>query len=141
MKFTTSFLQFSIIIGLVFLLSGCLVSAQGKHGGIIVAEDPVPRPTAKKTGPPAHAKAHGHRAKYQYHYYPDTSVYYDTGRSVYFYLNSSGAWRMTVSLPRSLQIRLGDNVTIQMESDRPYSEYYQHKKKYPSKNKKKHKRK
>lgn len=46
---------------------------------------------------------------------------------------------MTVSLPRSLQLRLADKVTIEMESDRPYSDYEAHKKKYPSKNKKKHK--
>ncbi|MBN1956759.1 MAG: hypothetical protein JXQ81_06965 [Desulfuromonadales bacterium] len=46
---------------------------------------------------------------------------------------------MTVSLPRSLQISLGDRVTIEMGSDRPYTDYDEHRKKYPAKTKKKHK--
>lgn len=139
MKLTTSLFRFLIIVGFAFLLSGCLVSAQGRHGGIIVADDPVYHPTAKKTGPPAHAKAHGYRAKHQYHYYPESSIYFDTGRSVYFYLDSSGAWRMNVSLPQSLQVSLGNKVTIEMETDRPYIKNAEHKKKYPQKKKKKHK--
>jgi len=62
------------------------------------------------------------------------------GRSVYFYLDSYGAWRMAVSLPQFLKVQLGDNVTIEMDTDRPYSEYPAHKKKYPPKKHKKHKK-
>jgi len=46
---------------------------------------------------------------------------------------------MTVSLPQSLKVRLGDNVTIEMETDRPYTKYLEHKKKYHPRKSKKHK--
>jgi hypothetical protein len=43
------FFQFSIFVGRVFLVSGCLASAQGKHAGIVVEDDLIAQPTAKKT--------------------------------------------------------------------------------------------
>lgn len=130
------------LLGLTVLLSGCLISAQGDRGRVIIADAPSSYPTAHKPGPPPHAKAHGQRAKYHYLYYPNSSIYFDTGRNVYFYLDSAGAWRMTVSLPRSLKIHLGDHVSIQMDDYRPYINYKKHKKEYPAgKKKKKHKKK
>ena len=116
------------VLGLSLLLSGCLVSAQGNRGRIIVPTHPA----ASKPGPPPHAKAYGHRAKHSYNYYPDASVYFDAGRSAYFYIDSGGSWKMSTSLPLSLKARLGANVTIEMETDRPYAEYTEHKKKYPA---------
>ncbi|MBN2792100.1 MAG: hypothetical protein JXQ81_06300 [Desulfuromonadales bacterium] len=83
MKTTKLLVQCVSMFGLMVLLSGCLVSAQGRHVGIVVAEDSAPQPTAQKTGPPAHAKAYGFRAQHRYYFYPDSSVYFDTGRSVY----------------------------------------------------------
>ena len=144
MKILLTCFRSGVVLGLALLLSGCLISAQGdRHGRVVITDgNPPHRPTAHKPGPPPHAKAHGHRAKYNYRYYPDSGIYFDTGRSVYFYLDSGGAWRMTVSLPRSLNIRLGDHVSIEMEADRPYGKYHEHKKKYPAgKKKKKHKKK
>jgi hypothetical protein len=49
----------------------------------------------KKKGPPAHAPAHGYRAKHQYRYYPSRSVYYDTGRKLYFYIKGDN-WEVGV---------------------------------------------
>ena len=41
----------------------------------------------RRGGPPAHAKAHGYRAKHQYRYYPIVQkVYHDSERGLYFYL-------------------------------------------------------
>ena len=91
---------------------------------------PPPPPPPHKVGPPPHAPAHGYRAKHTYHYYPDNHVYFDTSRELYFYLDE-GKWRASVSLPRHLHIHLGEHVTIQMDSDRPYTQYKAHKKKYP----------
>lgn len=91
----------------------------------------------KKKGPPPHAPAHGYRAKYKYRYYPSSSVYYDDYRSLYFYLEGSN-WRISASLPNSVQIGLGDHVSIEMDADKPYTYYDEHKRKYP---KGKHKKK
>jgi hypothetical protein len=72
-----------------------------------------------KGGPPAHAPAHGYRAKYNYHYYPKANVYYDTDRKLYFYIQGEN-WRASVSLPLDLKIQLGNHVSIEMDCDKPY---------------------
>jgi len=72
-----------------------------------------------KGGPPLHAPAHGYRAKHHYHYYPRAEVYYDTSRKLYFYMQGDG-WKASVSLPLDLKVRLGDYVSVEMESDKPY---------------------
>ena len=96
---------------------------------------------AKKKGPPPHAPAHGYRAKYKYRYYPSCSVYYDTYRNLYFYLEGP-YWRISASLPHSIQVGLGDHVNIEMDADKPYIYYDDHKHKYPpGKSKKKGKKK
>jgi hypothetical protein len=69
----------------------------------------------KKQGPPAHAPAHGYRAKHQYRYYPSRSVYYDSGRGLYFYLKGDN-WEVGAS-----------------DTDKPYIHHAEHVKKYPSK--------
>jgi len=85
---------------------------------------------AKKGGPPPHAPAHGYRAKHQYRYYPSCSVYYDAYRKLYFYLEGPN-WRIAASLPHSIQLGSGGFVGIEMDSDRPYIHYEEHKRKYP----------
>jgi hypothetical protein len=84
----------------------------------------------KKVGPPPHAPAHGYRAKYAYRYYPSSCVYYDTGRKVYFYLEGDD-WRASVSLPQHINLRLGDYVTMDMDTDKPYTRFKEHRHKYP----------
>lgn len=88
---------------------------------------PVDSKEAKK-GVPAHAPAHGYRAKY--HYYPGAYVYFDTARMVYFHLDGD-SWRMTASLPKDIKVRLGDYVTIEMDTDKPYTKFKEHKTNYP----------
>ena len=82
-------------------------------------------------GPPSHAQAHGYRAKYSYRYYPTAGAYYDVQRKVYFYLEGSN-WQMSVSLPSALKVQLGDSVSIEMDSDKPYTQFEQHKRTYPA---------
>jgi hypothetical protein len=84
---------------------------------------------AKKSGPPKHAKAHGYRAKHTYRYYPAANAYYDVERKTYFYLEGS-QWRVGVSLPGTLSVRLGNYVTIGMDSDKPYTGFEEHKRQY-----------
>ncbi|MEW5755840.1 MAG: hypothetical protein AB1810_06005 [Pseudomonadota bacterium] len=94
--------------------------------------------THRHSGPPDHAPAHGYRAKHKYHYYPDSDVYFDSGRRMYFYL-SDNRWTMSASIPLNLKARLGEHVTIEMDSDKPYREHDSHRHKYHSKHKEKHK--
>lgn len=114
----------------LFLFS--LPACETTGAGIFVGGGPHPvvGPPAKKGGPPPHAPAHGYRAKYKYHYYPDSHVYYDTSRGVYFYLEGD-SWGVSASLPSALHVSLGGHVTIEMDSDLPYTEFKQHKQKYP----------
>ena len=97
-------------------------------------------PPHAKGGPPPHAPAHGYRAKHTYHYYPDTQVYLDTSSGLYFYLDG-GAWRMSANLPIHIGVQIGDYVTIEMDSDKPYKYSKDHKKKYPPGQMKKKKKK
>ena len=83
----------------------------------------------KKAGPPSHAKAHGYRAKHTYRYYPSANAYYDVERKAYFYLEGNN-WRMGVSLPDNLSVRLGSHVTVEMDSDKPYTRFEEHKRQY-----------
>ena len=84
----------------------------------------------KNQGPPAHAPAHGYRAKHQYRYYPSRSVYHDTDRGLYFYLKGDN-WEVGASLPSSLRVGLGDYVSMELETDKPYVHHAEHVKKYP----------
>ncbi len=94
----------------------------------------------KKGGPPAHAPAHGYRAKHKYRYYPDCSVYHDTERGLYFYING-GNWEIGASLPNNLQMELGESVSLELDTDRPYTYNADHVKQYPPEEIKKNKRK
>jgi hypothetical protein len=81
-------------------------------------------------GPPPWAPAHGHRAKYNYQYYPSTQIYYDTGRSIYFYFNN-GEWRASKRLPGQIQLGSGHNITLGMNTDKPYQHHSEVIKRYP----------
>jgi hypothetical protein len=86
----------------------------------------------QKGGPPPHAPAHGYRVKqqYQYRYYPSRSVYYDTDRGLYFYIKGNN-WEVGASLPSDLRVELGDSVSIELDTDKPYIYHAEHVKKYP----------
>ena len=86
----------------------------------------------KKGGPPAHAPAHGNRAKHKYRYYPDQKVYQDPDRGLYFYLNGSN-WEVGAKLPSHLSAGLGESVTLELDTDKPHVYNGEHIKKYPPK--------
>jgi hypothetical protein len=81
-------------------------------------------------GPPPHAPAHGYRAKHAYRYFPGSHVYFDVRRKVYFYLRGD-QWKMSVALPEDIRLHACDYVSIEMDSDKPYTQFAKHKKKYP----------
>ena len=101
------------------------------HQTVVVEERPVYVPApAPEHGPPPWAPAHGHRAKHNYYYYPASSVYFDTGRRLYFYYGS-GQWQVSVSLPTSIHIDVNEHVSLDMDTDRPYNYHSEVVKRYP----------
>jgi len=113
---------------LLLMLSGCYgtrVAVEHRSPGHGRVSAPPHEP-----GPPPWAPAHGYRAKHRYHYYPDSGVYFDTGRGVYFYYGD-GRWRVSVSLPTRFRIHLGDYVTLEMDSARPYEYHDEVMRRYP----------
>jgi hypothetical protein len=94
----------------------------------------------KKGGPPAHAPAHGYRAKHQYRYYPSSNVYKDTERGIYFYLKGD-KWEVGASLPLPLREGLGESVSLELDTDKPYIYHSEHVKTYPPKKSKSKKKK
>ena len=84
-----------IICSIVIFIHGCTTIGgtvrYGKND-----QSGYRHPPVSKKGPPAHAPAHGYRAKHRYKYYPSCSVYFDIGRSVYFYLEGdTSMWAAT----------------------------------------------
>ena len=114
----------------VFLITGCYQTR------VIVSDHPTYKkapsqgPPPAKHGPPPWAPAHGYRAKYCYRYYPSSHVYFDTGRSLYFYYDSGG-WQVAVSLPTRIHIEINDYVTLEMATAKPYEYHYEVVKRYP----------
>ena len=80
---------------------------------------------------------------YAYRYYPSCSVYYDTNRKLYYYLQD-GCWKIFSFLPRNFSRQLGYYVKLNLDTDKPYVHHAEHVKKYPpgqlkNKHKNKHK--
>ncbi|WP_455203674.1 hypothetical protein [Kaarinaea lacus] len=116
--------------GLVFVTQPAFAGIDIDIKAIFGSEQKTVEQPATKKGPPDHAPAHGYRAKHRYQYYPSAQVYFDPARSLYFYLSSS-QWKISASLPNPLKLQLGSHVSIEMDSDKPYSHHSEHKKKYP----------
>ena len=114
------------LITIIFIISFSLIST---HEGNFRIGCSFVQAKGKKTGPPPHAKAHGYRAKHTYRYYPSANAYYDVEKKSYFYLEGNN-WRVGVSLPDNLNVRLGSYVTIGMDSDKPYASFEAHKSQY-----------
>lgn len=121
----------TLIVSLLFILSivSCHLTGVGVHMGE-KSKPPVVAKSKPKGGPPAHAPAHGYRAKFSYRYYPSCYVYFDVSRKCYFYLAGDG-WKVSASLPVNLRAQLGEYVSIEMDTDKPYTKFSEHKKMYP----------
>ena len=74
--------------------------------------------------------AYDHRSRRHYQYFPAVRVYHDAERGLYFYPRGH-EWRIAVSLPSELRVKLGHCVTFEIEGDKPYVFNAQHKKQYP----------
>jgi len=119
----------AIMIALAVLIgcgtSGSVGVKTGGGNDAVIQQPPV----AQKA-PPPWASAHGHRAKQRYLYFPDCPAYYDTDRSLYFFIEGVN-WVVSASLPDRLSINLGKYVALELDTDKPYLYYNDHKQKYP----------
>ena len=106
-------------------------NAKFKSGNKSEPEQQQVKHRSQKGGLPAHAPAHGYRAKHQYRYYPSQNVYHDPDRGLYFYLKGDN-WEVGATLPSHLRAGLGESVTLDLETDKPYVHNAEHVKKYPS---------
>ncbi len=76
--------------------------------------------------------AHGSQVRHQYRYYPESAVYMDTGRRLFFYRDGR-KWLTTTILPASLQMDWKNYVVLDMDTDKPYQRHSEVVKKYPPK--------
>jgi hypothetical protein len=126
-----------VLIGIgVLMLAGC--ATDGRHPnigvGVSVGKSAPPPVIAEapRGGPPPWAPAHGRRAKaaqYRYYYYPASGVYMNVTTGSYFYLNG-GAWQVAMTLPATVVLDTGNYISLELETDRPYLYYGEHKIKY-----------
>lgn len=125
MKYHTLFKLFMVIFCAISITSLNACGTTGMQVNLAPALGQFASP-----GPPTHAKAHGYRDKHTYRFYPDAAVYFDISSKSYFYL-SGNEWKVSLTLPRTLRLNLGDCVSIEMDTDKPYTNYKEHKIKYP----------
>ena len=126
--------------GLVFVTQPAFAGIDIDIKAIFGSEQKTVEQPATKKGPPDHAPAHGYRAKHRYRYYPVTQVYYNIRRGSYIYYHN-GRWEVSVSLPERIKININEYVTLEMDTDRPYTYHTDVIKKYPPGQVKKRKRK
>ena len=132
MKVTTSYITV-LLFSITLLFSACVTPSGGNisvdwENQQTHKEPPEPK-VSKRTGPPAHAPAHGYRAKHSYRYYPNEHTYYDNDRHLYFFLDGGG-WRIAASLPSHIRLS-NDYVSVESDTDKPYDHYEEHTGKYP----------
>jgi len=143
-KILKNFIRYMAIIIFVFLYVGSGFADSSNSVKIVkdteIEYGQIKEGYKRQNDPPAHAPAHGYRAKFQYRYYPYCRVYYDTDRGVYFYLKG-GNWEVGISLPSHLKSDLGEYVSLELDTDRPYLFNEEHDKKYSSKQSNSEKRK
>ena len=102
------YVLFSVFFGLSVLLTGCVY-------------DPF------YYGPPSHSHYYPHY--YDYYYYPSIQVYFHFTTGLYHY-RDGGIWKKSRVLPPHIRIYARDRVKIQIESDKPYLKFPEHKRIY-----------
>ena len=99
----------------------------------------IAKDSERQNGSPSFKSAHGYRAKFKFRYYPRCRVYYDASRKVYFYLQGEN-WEVGISLPSDVKGDLGEYVSLELDTERPYLYNEVHNNKYSSKQLKSEKR-
>ena len=84
----------------------------------------------KHKGPPSWAPAHGQRAKHKYQYYPSAGAYFDVDRKLFFF-RDKGDWVSAPKLPPVIVPTPGHFVEIELDTDRPFIHFEEHRVKFP----------
>jgi len=84
----------------------------------------------RERGGAASPPAAGTPVSYQYHYYPDSAVYMDTARKLFFYYNGE-RWMTTTLLPAEIRVDWKHYEVLQMDTDKPYRHHAETVRKYP----------
>lgn len=78
-----------------------------------------------------------HKVKYpgkpviqKYYYYPGVRAYYNPARKIYFY-RIGDTWKEVAHLPDDIHVKLRKPVTVNLDTDKPYTYFDKHKKQYP----------
>ncbi len=85
---------------------------------------------AERSVSPGGSPAGGLGTAYRYNYYPDSAVYYDASRKLFFY-NNGERWVQTTILPETVAVDWKLYVALTIDSDRPYTQHAAVVKKYP----------
>lgn len=80
-----------------------------------------------ETAPPS-----GQIVRHQYRYYPESTVYLDPGRRLFFYKKGE-KWVSTTILPASIRVDWKNYVVVELDTDKPYLRHGEVAKKYPPK--------
>ncbi len=118
-KTTTYMLQILLLLITLLPMTGCRT--------VLVA--PPPPPPQQHYTPPS----------YEYQYYPDQQVYYDTYNDIYFY-QEHGHWYSVTDLPISIDIYGAIWVPFTLETQYPYHFHKQHRRQHPPRKKHRKKR-
>ena len=109
------------------LLTGLSLVALGL---VLLAAPGCQEMRGRERGGAASAPAAGPHVKYRYRYYPDSAVYMDTGRKLFFYYNGE-RWMTTTLLPAEVQVDWKNYAVIEMDTDKPYRRHTETVRKYP----------
>lgn len=117
-----------VVIGFSLSMFGCSVAIRERP--VYTPPPPPPKPApVPEPGPPPWAPAHGYRAKHNY-YYPESYVYFDAERGLYFYYYGSG-WQVSFSLPTAIHIDVNSYAVLEMDADKPFEFHSEVVKRYP----------
>ena len=109
---------------LTILVLGLVLLAAAACQETMVVRQKAPPP------PPPWASGHGSRVTHRYHYYPESAVYEDTARKLFFYYDGE-RWATTTLLPARIQVDWKRYVVLDMGTDKPYRYHSDVARKYP----------
>ena len=84
--------------------------------------------THYRDGPPYYTAAY-HHYPYHYYYYPGTRVYFHIS-SGYYYYRDGDHWKRVRKLPATHHLDHHDRIPVWVDTDKPYSRYRDHDRKY-----------
>ena len=131
------------LCGCVFVAKPNPTTDSGRQGDrpvYVVVQGPVDSPPNVRTthqganDKPAHAPPPGQRGKFKYRYYPLARVYFAPDRGRYYWLSPRG-WRVGTRLPKSITIEGEAAVTVELNTDVPYTKHAKVERAHPGRGK------